>query len=406
MTPRLQTRVAYINHTGSVSGAERVLINMVRELDREVYEPFVVCPADGELVTLLKNEDVVCLAAPPVRARFSWRPNHLFMAIASFTRAISALRHNLARLAPDIVHANSLRAGIVASIASIGSNRAVVWHIHDNLPRHVFSTLIRIAALVLHPTRVLAVSDSTAKAFCGQFSFNGRVITIHNGTDLSRFPPKTAEGSQLRASLEVPKDAFLVCAVGQICARKGLLELIDAFAIAHSQAPHLHLVIAGSVVFEHEKSYYDSLRLAAAAPEIAGNVHFTGRIQDVSSLLQAADLLVLNSREEPFGLVLIEAMSSGTPVLATRVGGVPEIVKDSVNGWLIEKGDTAQLAAKLLYLSRNRSTLRQAAQIALHETCPQFSLERFQSRLHRFYADLTPNHKRAIGQPQSIRSCN
>jgi len=406
MTRRFRTCVAYVNHTGSVSGAERVLINMLRGIDRSLYEPFVVCPTDGELATLLKAEDVTCLPLPVVRARFSWRPNHLLKAIASLIRAVASLHRTLARLEPDIVHANTMRAGIVASLASMGSGRPVIWHIHDNLPRHALSTLIRIAALVLHPRHVIAVSNSTATAFRGPFSFKGRVVTIHNGIDLSLFPLKTETSSGLRVELGIPEDAFLICAIGQICARKGLLELVEAFAIAHSQAPHLHLAIAGSVIFEHEKSYHDSLRIAATAPAIAGNIHLTGQIQHASQMLQAADLLVLNSREEPFGLVLIEAMSSGTPVLATRVGGVPEIVKDSVNGWLVEKNDTAALAAKLLDLSRNEPALQQAARIARDETCPQFSLERFQNRLHKLYADLTPNRKRAIEHAHTIEPCN
>ena len=88
---------------------------------------------------------------------------------------------------------------------------------------------------------------------------------------------------------------------------------------------------------------------------IENRVHFTGELCDVSGVLQASDLLVLNSRDEPFGLVLIEAMACGTPVLATRVGGIPEIVTDSENGWLIESGDPAALASTLLELSRNVS---------------------------------------------------
>jgi L-malate glycosyltransferase len=406
MSCRRQTRVAYVNHTGSVSGAEHVLINMVRGLDRTAYDPFVICPEGGDLATLLKAEGVACLALPAVHARFSWRPSLIVKAATSLIRAVVALRRTLTCIEPDIVHANTLRAGIVASVASIGTSRPVVWHVHDNLPRHPFSMLIRFAAIVLRPRRVIAVSDSTAKAFRGPFSFNGRISTIQNGTDLSRFPPKSADSFRRRTFLRIPEDAFVICAIGQICARKGLLELVEAFAIAHAQAPQMHLVIVGAVVFEHEKSYYDLVQRAAAIPEISGNVRFTGQIQNVSALLQTSDLLVLNSHEEPFGLVLIEAMSSGTPVLATRVGGIPEIVKDSVNGWLVEKGATTSLAAKLLDLSRDRPALEKVAQIARDETCPQFSLERFQSQLQRFYVDLISNQKRMMGQAHSVRPCN
>jgi glycosyltransferase involved in cell wall biosynthesis len=86
--------------------------------------------------------------------------------------------------------------------------------------------------------------------------------------------------------------------------------------------------------------------------------------------------------------VLIEAMSSGTPVLATRVGGIPEIVTDSQSGWLVEKGDTGALAAKLFELSQNRGLLERVARTARDEVCPRFSRERFLSNLHAFYAEL------------------
>jgi glycosyltransferase involved in cell wall biosynthesis len=86
--------------------------------------------------------------------------------------------------------------------------------------------------------------------------------------------------------------------------------------------------------------------------------------------------------------VLVEAMSCGTPVLAARVGGIPEIVTDSVSGWLVEKGDTEALASKLLELAKQRDRLASVARVAADTVCPRFSLEQFLARLDAFYADL------------------
>ena len=402
MNLALPARVVFVNHTGAVSGAEQVLINMVKGLERPAYELIAICPDEGDLGRMLRDEGVLCIPLPAVDARFAWRPDLLWKAFTSLTRAIVSLHKTLAKIDPDIIHANTLRAGIAVSIASIGTGRKVVWHIHDKLPRHAFSMVIRIAALLLRPSRIVAVSDSAAKAFRGPFSFPGRVFTIHNGIDLSRFPPKGAGSRALRLSFGVPEDTFLICAVGQICARKGLVELVSAFEQASAQAPQMHLVIAGEVVFEHERSYFNLLRIASSASHISERIHIIGHVADVSRLMQAADLLVLNSREEPFGLVLVEAMSSGTPVLATRVGGIPEIVKDKENGWLIEKADTAGLAAMLLELSQKKDLLERVARYAQSVTCPQFSLERFHSELHRFYSELLPSPRQFIGRAESI----
>lgn len=405
MTRSRQIRIVYVNHTGLVSGAERVLVNMVRGLDRARYEPYVICPAEGNLSALIKAEDVACVPVPPVIARFTWRPDRLWTAVASLCRAVMAVRRRLSWLDPDLVHANTLRAGIITSLAAMGTGRIVIWHVHDILPRHPLSATIRFFAWLLRRTQIIAVSRATARAFCGSRPFGNRVHIIHNGTNLSQFPLKQAGNTEFRKKMGIPEEAFLVCAVGQICARKGLLELLDAFGQISGSARQMHLAIAGKVVFVHEERYFESLLRAVAEPGISDRVHFTGEVSDVSSLLQAADLLVLNSRQEPFGLVLVEAMASGTPVLATRVGGIPEIIKDGENGWLIEKGDTAGLAKKLLELSLDRSLLETIAQAAHYETCPQFSLERFQSRLHNLYAELIPRNRITVHHAHSTSPC-
>jgi glycosyltransferase involved in cell wall biosynthesis len=405
MTRSPQTRIVYLNHTGLVSGAERVLVNMLHGLDRSRYEPFVICPAEGNLSTLIQAEDVECVAAPAVVARFTWRPDRLWKAIVSLGKAVAAVRQRLAWLDPDLVHANTLRAGIIASLAAIGTGRLVIWHVHDILPNHPLSAAIRFFAWSMRRTQIIAVSHATANSFCGPLPFGNRVHVIHNGTDLSEFPLKQCGNTEFRKRMGIPEEAFLVCAVGQICARKGLLELLEAFERTSESAPQMHLAIAGKVVFAHEERYFESLLRAVAEPGMSGRVHFTGEVRDVSGLLQAADLLVLNSRQEPFGLVLVEAMASGTPVLATRVGGIPEIVEDARNGWLVEKDDTAALSRKLVELSQDRGLLERIAQAAHYETCPQFSLERFQSRLHSLYAEIIPSHRLAIERAHSTSPC-
>lgn len=393
MTRQEKMRIVYVNHTGNVSGAEQVLLEILRGLDRSQYEPYVLCPAEGRLAAEIKAEDVPCRWLPPVNSRFALRPDRVLRSVWHFWKAIAATRRHVRELEPGLVHANAIRSGIAASIATVGTGIPVLWHVHDILPRHVLSTAIRCFARSSQRTQIIAVSHATAKEFCGAMQFGGRVRTIHNGIALERFPMKSSGRPLFREKLGISDDAFLVCAVGQICARKGLRELLDAFAAIQMDAPQMHLAVVGKVVFKHEEGYRDSLLKSAAASGCASRVHFTGELRDVSPVLQAADLLVLNSTQEPFGLVLVEAMSCGTPVLATRVGGVPEIVRDGENGWLVENGDTRTLASKLLELSHNPGMLRQAAKTGRETTCPQFSLQRFQSSLQRVYSEFNLQHE-------------
>jgi L-malate glycosyltransferase len=408
MTENAKRRIVFVSHTGQISGAEKVLLNILRGLDRERYRPFLICPEEGSLKAAVEAEGVTCIAAPLLRARITLHPGRLLNYAASVIQCVLRVRKILQNLDPDLIHANSPRAGIVATLATAGTSRTVIWHVHDILPRHPVSIAVRLVGYLSRRTRIIAVSDATANAFCGRLRFRERMRTLYNGVDLSRFPLKEAKDTlAFKRQLGIPEDSFLVCAVGQICARKGLRGLLQAFEQGCAASPTMHLAIVGKVVFSHEETCREQLVRYVADAKIGDRVHFTGEAQDASAVLRGADLLVLNSLEEPFGLVLVEAMSSGTPVLAAKVGGIPEIVTDAVNGWLVEKGDTAGLSRKLVELSRNRHALQQAADIALRTTCQRFCLERFQQNLHGLYAEFdfrTTAHWKSSGETVFARN--
>jgi glycosyltransferase involved in cell wall biosynthesis len=388
VTQSTKTRIVYFNHTGLISGAERVLVNMLKSVDRSRYEACVLCPSNGDLAECIRGEGVACFEVPVIDARFSRHPAVICRSIISLISAIATMRARIRQLDPDIIHANSPRAGIVVTLATAWTGRMVIWHVHDILPNRLLSTAIRLIAFLSRRTRIIGVSNATTAAFCGRLPFKQRARTIYNGIDLDKFPFKQPGSSAFRENIGIPQSAFLICALGQICERKGLLELLEAFKQICSATPMARLAIVGKPVFAHEENYRDALVKQTEISGISDRVHFTGERRDVSEVLQATDLLVLNSHHEPFGLVLVEAMASGAPVLATRVDGIPEIVTDLENGWLVERGDTHGLAARMLELSRNPNALLRIAATAHQRTCPRFSLLRFKGELLKLYAEL------------------
>src|SRR5215469_5042330 len=112
MTRSCKLRVAYVNHTGHVSGAERVLLDILRGIDRTRLEPYVICPSEGRLPDEIKAEGIACLPFPQVSVRFAMRPDRMLRALFPFWRAILALRRRIQELQPDLVHANTIRSGI------------------------------------------------------------------------------------------------------------------------------------------------------------------------------------------------------------------------------------------------------------------------------------------------------
>lgn len=394
-------RVVFVNHTGKVSGAEKILLHMIAGLDREIYEPRLVCATDGPLAEVASSQGVPCQTVAPLQARFTKRPDMLMRYGFSIIGSVMNLRSCIKQNAPDIIHCNTVRAGIVTTIATLGMKAPVIWHVHDILPDHPITSVIRRLAKYSKRTHAIGVSVATARAFAGRLDFGDRVSVIHNGIDLSRFPRRWQKEEHLSIELGISPSDFLVATVGQIAPRKNLSGLISAFARVLQNTSNAHLAIVGDAIFNEDFKYRDGLIAQAEELNIADRIHFTGARKDIDRVMRSSDLIVLNSLEEPFGLVLVEAMSSGTPVLASAVGGVPEIVTDNVTGFLVNSDDEAGLTAKIMELMSNPARMEEVAERALIDVCPRHSLNKFLEDLHAYYRQLM---RRSVGLADTVDS--
>ena len=370
-------RILYYSHTGLISGAEHVLLNTLAVLNRSAFEAVAVCPSEGELRPRIEKLSVPVWPVNSLNARFTLNPAALLRYLHSFYKVVASFRSTVLDLAPDAIHANSVRSGLVATGATFGTGIRILWHVHDDLPRHPISTLIRLGAYFSKRSIFLAVSASTAHVFCGRLPFGDRMHILHNGIDLKRFPERQGVEADFRELLRISKEDFLLCAVGMINPRKDLLGLLRAFRVVHDRCPKAHLAVVGQPIFNRDDLYFDEVGQLSKRLGLDSVVHFTGSQKDIPSVLRGSNLLVLNARVEPFGLVLVEAMASGTPVLATRVGGIPEIVSDNETGFLVPPAKPEELAARLLEIIGNPDSLKRVARNASVSVVPRFSMERY-----------------------------
>src|SRR5882672_845023 len=273
-------KILFYNHTEQVSGAERLLLMILARMDRAEFDPIVVCPGKDSLSRMVLDLGVPVETITGLEARFTWRVNQLGRYCKSFFKVILQLRRKVTTISPDLIHANSIRAGLVATAATIGLGTRVVWHLHDLLPRHPLSTAIRAVASLSSRTCLIAVSEAVARNFCGRFSrliksrpttraglpgWGPRTSVILNAIDLEKFQPDQAAGRAIRAELGLSQDDLVFGIVGQLTPRKGQLELIKAFARAG--VPRSTLLIVGAPLFNRDDDYAQSLEQAAQAPE-------------------------------------------------------------------------------------------------------------------------------------------
>ena len=344
-------KVLFYNHTGRVSGAERVLLLALAGLDRDLIQPTVVAP-EGDLMAGVADLGIPCVRVGEFNARFTMRPDKLISYAASLIATVLDLRSKIAASDPDVVHANSIRAGIAALFATRDTRRPVIWHVHDELKPHPLSTGIRLLVLFSKRCRIVAVSKATAASFAGRLLKTSDIAVVHNAVDVSKID-SVNRSAKLRDRLGVKNDDFLFGIVGQITPRKGQLELITTFAAVAAQMPAAKLLIAGAPIFNDDYLYESRLVETVQELGLEDRVLFLGQRNDVVAIMKEIDTLIINSSSEAFVMVAIEAMACGTAVIATDVGGTREMIEHQHNGLLVDFGDARQLTGAITKMYSN-----------------------------------------------------
>jgi glycosyltransferase involved in cell wall biosynthesis len=188
-----------------------------------------------------------------------------------------------------------------------------------------------------------------------------RIAVIFNGVDVSRFADATP------AELNVPRDALVVGFIGRLIERKGLPEIAAAWPRVAEAVPNAHLVIAGSGGWEGEFR-----KRIAGAPR----VHWLGFRSDAPALMQRFDIAIAPSWEEPFGIVAVEAMAAGTPVVAAAGGGFAEVIHDGIDGWLIPVRDADALARAVIALACDADLRQRMGAAAAQRARREFDIGR------------------------------
>lgn len=383
-------RVLYVNQTAQVSGAEHSLLTLLRGLG-DAVEPVVACP-EGELAAMLREAGVEHRRIAGTRASFRLHPLHTTRGLFDIARSALAVRRLVKRLQPDLVHANTTRAALLALLARDRSGPPVIAHIRDWVPEGRFSRFV-LRTIAGRADEIVANSAYVGRQFDG-LGARRPVLVVHNPVELSRFDPAGADGPGVRRELGLEPDAVVLSVIATLTPWKGQDDAIAAFAaIDPPGRPPLALLLAGSAKFAGAGTQYDNLAyergLRAQVEEggLGERVRFLGERADVPDLLAASDLLLMPSWREAFGRIAIEAMAMGVPVLATDVGGPPEIVEAGVDGLLLPPRQPERWAEALSELVDDPA-LRDRMGAAARERAKAFATEAHVDRVLELYRDL------------------
>lgn len=374
--------VLFYSHSGDVSGAEISLLLTLQGLQH--VQALLVAPK-GELLDRARMLGITSLGLKSHRARMSKNPLTLLMGLLGTLLAGLRLRKIVRRMQPEIVHANSIRAGLIASVATFGSSISLVWHVRDELPKNLVGRMIRLFA-ARSAEAVFVISDAIRDNFAPKGRLRARCHVVYNGID----PDSKGKVANLRNVIQVREDTFVIGVVGQITPWKRQKDAITAFARLVRQHVNCELWIVGSPKFRRENIEYEqSLHEYARQCQVDGRVRFWGFSEDVMSIMQSIDCLLVPSENEPFGRVLIEAMLAGKPVIGTRGGGIPEIIEDGRTGFLVEIGDTGSMSRLLDWLLRDEVLRSEMGRNGRERVAKTFSIAQTCHKMERTFWQLT-----------------
>jgi glycosyltransferase involved in cell wall biosynthesis len=259
------------------------------------------------------------------------------------------------------------------------------------MPRHPLSVAIRWFVALSSRTHLISTCQAVADSFRGTILrlFGKRIPlrVVENAIELEKFAPDAANRRKIREELQLSDDEFVVGIVGLITPRKGQLGLIRSFAQAQTQMPESTLLIVGAPMFNKDHLYLEELEKTVARLGLENRVRFLGARNDVAAIMQSLDVLVVNSKSEALVIVAIEAMASGTPVIATTVGGIREMITHRVNGWLVPFGDNRLLEESLVTLSQKPELRAEFAKNGRKVVASRLHADRFISELEDFFEE-------------------
>jgi glycosyltransferase involved in cell wall biosynthesis len=336
--PRL--RVEMILPTLATAGMEVMASRLTRGLASRGHDVGITCiESGGPLADELRGEGyrISLVAAPGLSTNFRAR----------------ALETWLAKRAPDVVHVHSGAWSKGACAAKRAGVPRVIHTEHGLLDREPWysGALKRWAAR--HTDSIAAVSDALRHYLTDDVRIDPRkVATVANGVLTERFAPLPRSGA-LRDLVGMPGDAPIIGHVAGLKPVKDQRLLIDAFALVNAALPETRLVIVG------EGPLRSMLEEQAGALGLAHVVHLIGEVTDPAPLYREFDLFVLCSKAEGTSMSILESMASGVPVVATAVGGTPDVLAGGACGVLVPPGDREALANGITRLLRDPRSRRE-----------------------------------------------
>ena len=340
---KAKKKVAFIfNHSLFQGGGEISFFELVKGLDRNLFEPLVIVPGQGEIKTRTSERGMEVRVCPFPSLRSMGRG----LPFGALVKLFRMLRQNRV----DLIHVNGSRACFYGGIAGRLLAIPVIWHVRETIQdRKAYDRL-----LASFSAAIICVSRSVQIKRFAKFGPGvcKKLQVVYNGVDTQHFIKDATDRAKIRLQLEIGNRS-LFGIVGNMIPLKGQAFFLNAVAEAKKMQPDVEIkaVFIGRYL---DTDYKERLYRLTADLNLRDDVIFKGYCDNISAYLSACDVFVLPSQREGCSRALLEAMSSGLPVIASKISEIEEVVQTDRNAILVEYGNVFQMATAITKLAENK----------------------------------------------------
>ena len=380
-------RIGYLLTKLELGGAQKHLLSLIEHLDPEKFETLLMTSAEEGPLTPYAKELLGdrFIEIPSLRREI--RPT---LDLRAKIEILSALK----KYPVDIVHTHSSKAGILGRWSAHQTGIKQIVHtvhgfgFHSEQPwweKHLYISVEQRAALIT--SRLIAVSKAVIEeGCCLNIGMRSQYEWIPNGIDSQPFSEVSSEiVLKVKEELGIPRESPLVTMIACFKPQKAPLDFVKAAVIVARRFPQTRFLMIGDGVLRSQ------IEKERSENQMDQRIILAGWRGDIPAVLAGSNLVVLTSRWEGLPLTLLEAMASGKAIVATRVGGIPEVVKEGENGFLITAGDVEGLARCMIHLLENVSLAEKMGREGkrLFDTTADYQIESMVSRLESLYQELS-----------------
>ncbi len=380
-------RILYIDRASTISGAERSLLCLIEGLNKEAYSPLLMCPGPGPLSEFCATHGINVVHVPLRYIRKFSNPLAFLPYLWDVPRAV----YQIVRIGQSkqihLIHSNSPSIAIYGGLAARFLGIPHIVHIRDiysgTAAAWLMGMLVQRTADV-----ILAVSEAAKSSYVqANPSLAGRIKVVYNGVIVNRFAQ--SKKSSVLWEYSIPQTCTLVGWIGQLSAAKGVKVLVEAAQMVIRRFPEVRFLVVGEALESRDRGYKRELLSLVDKLGLANYVIFTGFREDIPEVLATIDILVHTSLfPDPLPRVILEGMAAGKPVVASNVGGVPELVVHGETGLIFDPGNVNGLVSALCFLLSHKTEATRMGEAGRNRVARNFTAEAYAKNIESIYMQI------------------